>query len=279
LSDKERKIMSNGAEYEETFSAFVDFLGFSEASRELDDQMRLKVLELLRALVGLRSEFSATAQKGPDGSTTYSVKPAISTFSDHIVISFGLKSLQETLRTDDKQMLALLVFGQFVDLVSAIAAQALRLGFLIRGGATIGKLYHAEGVVFGEALVEATTLEAHTAVYPRIILSPKAAHFQDMKYPFIKLEDDGIYCVDYIQSIMRKAAIPGEQWAANVKRWFDEVVPVVQAALDAHAQNGRLNELAKWTWFAKRFRSMIEALPQQGRATIGVSLDAIPWGK
>jgi hypothetical protein len=267
--------MTNSADYEETFTAFVDFLGFSEASRELDHEKRLKVLELLRALVALRSEFSVTAQEGPDGKK-YFIRPAISTFSDHIVISFGLETLQKTL---SEQVSALIAVQQFADLVSRIAAQALRLGFLIRGGLTIGKLYHAGGVVFGEALVEATQLEARTAVYPRIVLSPAAvARFQTTKHPFMKLEDDGIYCVDYMHSMLLKAAVPGDQWAANVKRWFDEVVPVIKTALDAHARSGGgLNELAKWTWFAKRFRATIEALPEQAQTAIGVSLAEIPW--
>jgi hypothetical protein len=121
----------------------------------------------------------------------------------------------------------LFAFYRFADLVSVIAAQAVRLGFLIRGGATIGKLYHAGGVVFGEALVEAAMLEARTAVYPRVVLSSAAvARLQVQKHPSMKREDDGIYCVDYMQSMMLKSALPGDQWAANVKRWFEEVVPV-----------------------------------------------------
>lgn len=143
--------MTNIADYEETLVAFVDFLGFSEASLDVDEQKRVKVLGLLRALVALRSEFSATAQEGP-GSKTYFIRPAISTFSDHIVISFGLETLRKVLSDDGT---ALFAFGQLTDLVGVIAAHALRLGFLIRGGATIGKLYHAGGVVFGEALVVA----------------------------------------------------------------------------------------------------------------------------
>jgi hypothetical protein len=82
--------MTNSTDYEETFAGFVDFLGFSEASRDLDEQKRLKVLELLRTLVALRSEFSITQQEGAGGG--YLIGPAISTFSDHIVISYGLEN-------------------------------------------------------------------------------------------------------------------------------------------------------------------------------------------
>jgi hypothetical protein len=40
-------------EYEERFTAFVDFLGFSEASNRTDDDTRLKILNLLQSLSAL----------------------------------------------------------------------------------------------------------------------------------------------------------------------------------------------------------------------------------
>jgi hypothetical protein len=267
--------------YEETFTAFIDFLGFSEASRELTEEKRLQVLDLLQALAGLRSDFSAVTTPQKDGATQYIIKPAISTFSDHIVISYGLETLRKT--TQNETSLAFIVLGQFESLVTVIAAQALRLGFLVRGAIAIGNLYHAGGVVFGEALVEATTLEAQTAVYPRIVLSASATHIfranTPFAIPYVKLEDDGIYCLDYMRSMLFRAAPPGNEWAASIKRWFQEVVLVVQSSLNAHAQTGKLKELAKWTWFARRFREAVENLPEPGRKAIGISLDDIPWGK
>ena len=133
--------------YEEAFVTFVDFLGFSEASRELDDTARLKVLELLQAIVALRSEFSAAIAADEDGSTRAAIKPAVSTFSDHIVISYSLETLQQKFVAASKgekpqgNTLPLFLPHQLQVLISRIAAAALTLGFLIRGAATIGKLY------------------------------------------------------------------------------------------------------------------------------------------
>jgi len=203
-------------EYEETFTAFVDFLGFSEASRELDDTARLKVLELLRALVDLRSEFSASVTQQQDGSTLNYIRPAISTFSDHIVISFSMKTLRETVT--DTSPVWFLVLPQLTELMSIIASQALRLGFLIRGGATIGKLYHSKGVVFGEALVDAVHLEEHTAIYPRIVLSSAATREFGTHNLFVKREEDGLYCVDYIRNMIFRSAPPGNTWTADVTK-------------------------------------------------------------
>ena len=71
--------MTNIIDYEETLVAFVDFLGFSEASLDLDEQKRVEVLDLLRALVALRSEFSVTAQEGP-GSKAHFIRPQSALF-------------------------------------------------------------------------------------------------------------------------------------------------------------------------------------------------------
>lgn len=58
-------------------------------------------------------------------------------------------------------------------LVAAIAAAALKLGVLIRGGATVEQLHHEQGVVLGEAMVEAYQLESSVSIYSRITVSRK----------------------------------------------------------------------------------------------------------
>jgi len=260
--------------YEESFVAYLDFLGFSEASMQLDDSTRQKVLELLRSLVALRGEFSAV----PDQSG-HSIRPAVSTFSDHIVISYGLDTLRDTAKLTT-EVIPFIIFAQLHGLISAIAAAALRLGFLIRGGATIGKLYHANGVVFGEALVEATQLETRTAVYPRVILSSTVSRLgQDWLKTLVTRDDDGIYCLDYITNLFMRAAPPGDEWSASVKQWFGEIVIVVKSNLDDLEGKGRLNELAKWTWFAKRFRAALANAPPGLMKTLGITLEAVPWGR
>ena len=264
-------------EYEESFVGFIDFLGFSEASRDIDDAMRRKILALLTALVDLRSDFSAAAQQNIDGSTSYLVKPAISTFSDHIVISVGLDSLRKAANTDDDGVLSFLTLPAFQNLVTVVAAQALRLGFLIRGAATIGKLYHAKGVVFGEALVEAASLEAMTAIYPRIIASPSLSRRLKWGSPHLTKDSDGIFFIDYIQHMTFRSSAPGDDWNTNVRNWFIDAVAVIQSALKDHESNGRLKELAKWTWFAKRFRQAALTWGPEAHKAIGISLDAITW--
>jgi hypothetical protein len=156
-------------EYKEQFTAFLDLLGFSEASRELDEPARRAVHALLLSLANMRSNFAASAEPAEEGGTRYFVTPAISTFSDNIVISYDLEALR-TAAGNDSNALPFLIFPQFENLITVIAARAPRLGYLLRGAATVGKIHHTSNVIFGNALVEAVQLEP-SAIYPRIVLS------------------------------------------------------------------------------------------------------------
>jgi hypothetical protein len=171
------------------------------------------------------------------------------------------------------------MLSQITRLLKAVAAAALRIGFLIRGGATIGKLYHANGVVFGEAMIDAFELEVRTAIYPRIVLSHKITQREEWSTQtlFVSKDQDGIYTVDYIRMLLFHSAASGVTHTANAKLWFDTVVPVVADNLRSLEANGRLKELAKWTWFAKRFRTSLEQLPAEVLKSVGICLDKIPW--
>jgi hypothetical protein len=76
-------------QYEEQFTAFVDFLGFEEISKKTDDNTRQSVLNLLISLSGLRGDFDVQSTKQDNG-TLISIRPTISTFSDHIVIMLSI---------------------------------------------------------------------------------------------------------------------------------------------------------------------------------------------
>jgi hypothetical protein len=198
--------------YEEQFTAFIDFLGFSETSINTDDATRLKVLDLLLSLTLLRGEFDIKSTAQETG-TTHSIKPAISTFSDHIVISYPLKAIQTGMVSDERTTGSVIIL-QFQRLLASIAAAALRIGFLVRGGATIGKLYHARGVVFGEAMVDAFQLESRTAIYPRVVLSTSITRrwdWMDNQFGVIK-DNDGVYHVDYFTTLLLGSAPPGREY-------------------------------------------------------------------
>jgi hypothetical protein len=195
--------------YEEQFTAFIDFLGFSEVSTRTDETTRLKILNLLLSLSALRGEFDVQSTLEENAKSSQ-IKPAITTFSDHIVISFPLEPIYADTGFD-QSVVALIVLDQFNRLLARIAAAALRIGFLVRGGATIGKLYHARGVVFGEAMVEAFQIESHTSVYPRVVLS---SHITSRPLWIANKMDlmkgaDGLYQFDYFKPLVLVSEIGG----------------------------------------------------------------------
>jgi hypothetical protein len=263
-------------QYEEQFTAFVDFLGFSEASSKIDDSTRLKVLDLLLSISRLRGEFDVKSTPQESG-MIHNIQPAMSTFSDHIVISYPLNPILAS--TGSERFAAFFVLHHFQHLLTSIAAAALRIGFLVRGGATIGKLYHSQGVVFGEAMIEAFQLESRTSVYPRVVLSTKiTSHPTWGTIPQIGISKDvdGLYHVDYFTMLLSKSAPPGPDHNAGVKAWFADVVAIISKNLVELERAGKLNELAKWAWFSHQFKSGLEKPPTQLLGELGLSVDAIP---
>jgi hypothetical protein len=265
--------------YEEQFTAFIDFLGFREVALETDDSTRLKVLNLLKSLSELRGEFNVQST-GPENFKTRHIRPAISTFSDHIVISYPTKPISADTGFDERNT-AFFIRMHFSQLLKSIAAAALRIGFLVRGGATIDKLHHVKGVVFGKALVDAYEIESQTSIYPRVVLSHHIARQQmwtENQADIVKCSD-GLYQFNYFKSLALSSAERGEGYAANVKAWFEEVIGIVDRNLREFESKGKLKELAKWAWFAREFRIGLENNNLPILESLGVSMDAIPWPK
>jgi len=265
--------------YEEQFTAFIDFLGFSEASGQIDESIRAKTLALLLALSSLRGDFDLQSTTHEGGGKQSRIKPAISTFSDNIVISFPLGRISKDMDSDEYTT-AVYIMSHFSQLLVTIAAFALRIGFLVRGGATIGNLYHAQGVVFGEALIEAFQIESQIAVYPRVVLSPAITERQAwVKHFEVRRADDGLYHIDYFKMLAVGASAPGENYGANTKAWFAEAVGVIENNLRELESGRKLKELSKWAWFAREFRSGMERLNPELRKALGISPESIPLPK
>jgi hypothetical protein len=54
-------------EYKQQFTAFIDLLGFSEASRDLDEPARRAVHALLLSLANMRSNFAVSVESAAVG--------------------------------------------------------------------------------------------------------------------------------------------------------------------------------------------------------------------
>ena len=259
---------------------FVDFLGFRAAAQQEDETQRMKLLSVLRSLSALQGEFAATVTVHESG-TAYYVKPTISTFSDHIVISYPLHSIKEQMELPDDADESTLVVYHLQQLLGSIAAAALRIGFLIRGAATIANLYHSGGVVFGPALVEAYELERKTAVYPRVVVSSrvmmKRSQWLKNGIVFCK-EDDGLFCIDFYKTMLFLGPQHGPRHSSKLKIWFADIISILQRNITSLERAGKLDELAKWSWFARRYRAAIGSIPEGTRVALDLPLEKIPFG-
>lgn len=261
--------------YEEHFVAFIDFLGFAEAIDSTDDNRRTRLLDLLIGLSQLQGDFNVEVKPTESGTITR-VIPNISTFSDNIVISYPLEKLRAIGQySDDKP--PFFIIHAFTQLVSRIAAAALQLGFLIRGGATIGKLYHSKNVVYGEAMVEAYRIESRVSNYPRIVMSSRITHRPNWKGQFRILTDhDGLKHLDYFSDLVLGSVEPGDTYTKNVQAVYAAFTQTINSNLNGLKASGSLQAYAKWAYFAEQVRRSLDGIPVQALEAFGIDKAMIP---
>ena len=152
--------------YEKRVVAYADVLGWKAACYDLSKYSSLQSAAL--EIANYARNFSpqvkaalAAAQGVASSAVEQHADIEFSFFSDNFVVS-GSPSQVE------------LVFK-----ILAFSSHALlRANFLVRGGVTIGNLYHKDNVLFGPALVEAVDLEKK-ANYPRLLCSQCLSEFLD----------------------------------------------------------------------------------------------------
>lgn len=239
--------MCGGPNYEEHLTAFIDFLGFSEAS--FDDPLKIEaILSTLQQISSLKSEAGLRWFEG-EGEGPFTIEPAVSSFSDHIVLSYPTSQLR-SLAPEDELSLSL-AFPNLRYRVGMIAAQAFQLGFLIRGGISIGGLYHSRGIVFGDALIEAYRLESSTAVYPRIVVASSVAdrpEFERLDSRLVRQDCDGQHCFEYIFPMLMSLntePVPIQ----GMTNWYRDNIGHIDEQIRIFSGAGRTREAAKWEWF------------------------------
>lgn len=106
-----------------------------------------------------------------------------------------------------------LLFFELLNL-AIIQIRLIDEGVLLRGSLTVGNLYFAENLIFGDALIRGYYLESEIAVYPRIAVDPELIKMYretpilrndihdyetDKKYVegYLRKDVDGVYYIDY----------------------------------------------------------------------------------
>jgi hypothetical protein len=129
--------------------AFVDLLGFRSIITGQDDLLQHRVLSILTKISETKSDFKIETRVIDATRREISVLPSISAFSDHLVFSLPAAHVDG------------LTVISVANLIADIFSDAIRIGCLVRGGVSFGRLYHKHGVLFGPGLVEAYELESN----------------------------------------------------------------------------------------------------------------------
>ncbi len=255
---------------EEYLVVYIDFLGSKVAVSQWEKERIERLIDLFHGIATLRSDFVPSDETVPHASSGVTLVmlpvPAVSTFSDHLVISYPT----EALRTwAGERYLGAVCLRPAQWLISQLAAEAMKLGLLIRGGATVGQLHHAGGVVVGQAMIEAYELESRVAIYPRIPVSRKLYAQLQCAAPGVSrsvfLEDaDGIRHLNYFDFMLRAGGgQPGGIFAERLRSWLADARRTICENIEKFEVEERWNELAKWTWIRNRVEDAVLRYPEE----------------
>ncbi|MFO9100430.1 hypothetical protein [Legionella pneumophila] len=240
--------------YQNSIVAFIDLLGFKSA---------LKKEENAKEILNILYQMKEGERNGCNVSTQVNglnieiqVQPAVSVFSDSMVISVSEKVFNKDVSWRHAVI-------EILNIVQQLANFVIERGFLLRGGMSLGKLYHEKGVVFGPALVEAYTLESEHAKNPRILVCPKLVDcFNEDKNGgtfncFLQDELDGEYYLDYLPT----ALLYSSQNYTYQSVIQQKIITMMKAA---STDKREIKILEKWFWFEAYHQRTIDkiAIPE-----------------
>lgn len=167
--------------------AYLDILGISERMKKSNAQQLLDMNKLHNLYT-----FSVdwTRKTAMDGNKDIIFK----IFSDNIIIAKKLPSTP----IERKQAIKVLLYcaSHFQELAASDS-----VGWLIRGGISIGELFIDDVMVWGEALINAYKLESNIAIYPRVVIDSKIVStilcFNEIS-DFVRRDFDDVYFLNYL---------------------------------------------------------------------------------
>lgn len=228
--------------FSERLVAFIDILGFRDLlTRSIESEDVVDNLHnALKRIMELKKENEFNSYYD------YESGVEISTFSDSIVISYPI----------DYKGGLFLILTDLAHLQLDLAQQ----GVLIRGGITIGQLYHKEDIIYGPAFIEAYNLEHEKAIYPRIIIEKdklldgiiKTKNCSDIELEIKHFEsclnedEDGFFYLDILRQ------------ASEVNDYYDllaQFKKIIVLGLERSSEKDSIS--SKYKWLKKHFNEVI----------------------
>lgn len=176
---------------------FIDLLGFKNfvTKNEQNDLERIKsVLDDFQK--------SLLSQRVYEHLQIGEIEKNISIFSDSVIISIEDKSPDQKYLGEIIEDIAQQIFECQISLFEH--------AILIRGGLTLGNIYHEKDMCFGTAQIKAYELESKYAVYPRILIDieiinflkkKRGKNFSRLEDNFISKDDTDFYFIDYAKQV------------------------------------------------------------------------------
>lgn len=233
---------------------YLDILGYENAINKKDPKKLEILLGIVQRLASQKSDYFEKHESIKDGrvSTYY---PAISTFSDHVVVSVPVTTPRPRFDAPPGNpdiFGAIFILAKYA---TSFCRDALSNGFLVRGGIGIGNLFHDKGVVFGEALVEAVKIEESISFYPRIIASNKIIealtldHGNPLAVDMLQQCSDGLFHLDWSGSslfskILEEQGLSPENEIKTLGDKIDSELKALEVGTNANA---------KWMWMKNHF--------------------------
>ncbi len=226
-------------DYQVRAIAFIDILGWSQAvEASIDDaELRRVLLNSIWFLLARTKDYVETE------TAELPSKDEFSQFSDCIIVSFPYH--------DYKDLARLLRFvAEFQD--SMIVS-----GLPLRGGVTVGPLFHTETFAFGPAMNRAYDLESEIAKFPRVIIDPALNDELEIAicsfprhWPFVIRGDDEIYETEFLTGFARSESL-SRVIDERIENWIFE-----------HQENQRV--LEKYEWLLRRWEDIKRAAQDSG---------------
>lgn len=141
-------------EIDEYIVAYIDLLGVTNRIKSMDNQLEMNKLHNLYTFsTNLTREIQIEENK----------EIQFKIFSDNIIIAKKLSSNAIQRNRDIHSLLS--CAGHFQELSASDS-----VGWLLRGGISIGQLFIDDVMVWGDALLKSYYLEDKAAIYPRIVI-------------------------------------------------------------------------------------------------------------
>lgn len=229
--------------YEDRVIVFLDILGFKQHidKTKIDAIHEKKINRILNFInkIGIENSKDKYGLKK-------TANKEVSVFSDSIVISYPTNHLSA-------------VFYLLIDVVH-IQLELMAQGILVRGGITIGKLYHENGVIYGPAMNKAYEIESKDAIYPRVVVDHNIlikgmvninhSLKQEWNYisDLIEMDDDKQLYVDFMS-----------QWTEfdEVEYYFKSLKTIKELIQNEIKLGNNPNILLKYNWLRSYYHKSI----------------------